>query len=51
MFLCQLAEVGAVFELLEQIERQFLFFNQDVQCCRGFSLDCALSELGYIRAP
>jgi hypothetical protein len=28
VFLCQLAEIGAVFELLEQIERQFLFFTR-----------------------
>ena len=45
VFLRQFAEVGAVFDLLEKIQSQFFFFYKDMQCCRGFCHDRALSGM------
>jgi len=33
----QLLEIAAVFDLLQKIQSQFFFFNQNVQSCRCFS--------------
>jgi hypothetical protein len=45
VLLRQLAEVGAVFDLLQKIQSQFLFFNKNMQCCCCFCHDRALSGM------
>ncbi|ABV11289.1 hypothetical protein CKO_00115 [Citrobacter koseri ATCC BAA-895] len=56
MLFRQFAKVGAILDLFQKIQRQLLFFYQDMQCCCGFRHYFALmsqrlpATLSFLRA-